>query len=356
MTLPANTSYVKILFSFGSQWNVNDEMDFDDMLIVKQATLASWILSDTTYSAIEPRFDSFNTINEIIFMAVLPSAGDTASETLTIGPFQEATSIMEWGRYSKEISVQGYGTDPAPGGVAGSGLAALINSIFNANSKPKVRVNQLKLPVTDVTSLQRSLIDIYDIAQVINATKNINEYSKVSGIKNTIDLDRWDIDLVFDDIESVAGSVSVETPQNYPAKTRSRLIWGDIGPSVGSVAPGTDAPLWTQSGMTIPAGARLALVKFESRARATANAACTWYMTTAKGDGSFLVIDTVRCHNQNDTTDDMGFTMLTIVDLAELVVNGVGVSTFYIRVNCSNDGASGSAINTHPGNMTITWL
>jgi len=211
-TMPASTSNkFRVLATLGAGWNSSDVIEIDDVMMVKRLTLADAILDGPNYSHIEPKFTTFSLINELIFKVLLPNIGDNSNE-MTIGPFQEANSISEWGRHSKEYRIHGFGAAPAPAGIAVAGLQALIAEIFTNNAQAKVRVDQLTVPVTDSASLKYAALDVYDVVQVINSTKSVNEYSKISGIRHGISVDRWDIDFVFDDIESVAGSIASSAP------------------------------------------------------------------------------------------------------------------------------------------------
>lgn len=226
-TMPAGTSThikLKITCNATGTWGSGGIIEIDDVIMVKKSTLASVIFDNPTYSHIEPAFDTFGFINEITFKA-LTTYDDLQvvpqnSDEITIGPFQHADSIAEWGRYSKEIRVHNFGNDPAPGGTAVTALANLVNDIFGRNAYPKVRVDQITVPVTDLASLKYASLDIYDYANVINNEKKVNEYSAITGIRHGINTARWDIDFVFDDIESsVAGSLSTPSPSNDSINT-----------------------------------------------------------------------------------------------------------------------------------------
>lgn len=138
------------------------------------------------------------------------------------------------------------------------------------------------------------------------------------------------------------------------------LILSRHGSSLAAVTnvPNNDAAYTTHSlspAMTVPAGARTALVSMGLAAHCVTNAQVHWQpgiSTPALGGvGLFASISYIAVHNQANTQMNMGFHASSLIDMRSSV--GQNLSLF---VNAYNDSGSGAWVHAGYLVWTVSFL
>lgn len=153
------------------------------------------LLDESAYSDIDLSFSTKDCVNEVT--VVVQAAGvDGSTEETTYGPFRDAASIKEWGRYAKTFTVTGL--DSAQ-------VETYAAAVLAAASTPRIRVNSVTIPLTNVARLEaHALRDLYDEVNVVLTELGVDDTLRVTGIEHVIELSRWMLVMTFADEGGVA--------------------------------------------------------------------------------------------------------------------------------------------------------
>lgn len=196
------------------------------------------LLDEDDYSDLDLSFSTKDCINEVA-ITVQALGADGSTEETVYGPFMDAASISEWGRYRKEFTVTGLNS---------AQVEDLATQILAANATPRIRVNSITLPLTTTTRREaRALLDLYTETQVVLTAEGIDDVLRVTGIEHTIDTDRWFLKLTFSDEGGVA-SPTVQPPVQAGARPDVGVIELFAGPlsqlpATKIVCDGTSYPI-----------------------------------------------------------------------------------------------------------------
>lgn len=179
---------------------------YNSLTTTSKATFTD-VAGSFSYSDIDISFDSQNLINDVT--VTLQYAGLTGNtETMTYGPFQDATSVSTWGPYSANFTVQG---------MAESAISTYAASILAANSTPTIRVNRLTTPIRQQTEVNTlSKLDLYDYVTVTHDGTTYTD-TRITEIEHQITPDLWQITLSFEKHGAVAAPLPVSPPPPIPS-------------------------------------------------------------------------------------------------------------------------------------------
>jgi hypothetical protein len=136
------------------------------------------------------------------------------------------------------------------------------------------------------------------------------------------------------------------TANGYPVLAARQI--GKIGIEAGALTEvwntGAFMTVYQALDVAVPAGAKMAMVVGRARARAGANAAGFWRLQV------YGIEDEVRVHNETDPYQDMGATLMTLV---QVFPDTIPTLDLYIT-GLADTG--GTAIDTRVGGFTVTWF
>lgn len=178
------------------------------------ATVAADLDEDDYTADLDIDFDLDSLVNSVTVTVWKIIATTGASEPVTFGPYVHAESFRKYGERAQEFVVQG---------VDASDTAAIqeyAEQILNANALPRLRVNELALPIAgdrvDEPQLDRALLDLYDLVSVANERAGIDEAARVTRIHHEITATstggKWLMTLGFTADGSVAPATAVPSP------------------------------------------------------------------------------------------------------------------------------------------------
>jgi hypothetical protein len=149
-------------------------------------------LDEPRYSDLAVGFSSEECINAVVIEAL-----GATGETLTYGPYEDATSIAQWGRRERRFTV--HGLTPAE-------VATLGQTILTRNANPGVTVQSVTLPMRTTADLVDAIRDLGEIVTVSNTAKGLAPTLRVTGVEHTIDSEpaKWLTTLRFATSDSVA--------------------------------------------------------------------------------------------------------------------------------------------------------
>lgn len=151
-------------------------------------------LDESAYTDLDLSFSTKDCINEVMVTVQSAGAAGETTET-TYGPYRDAASIAEWGRYRKDFTVTGLDLLE---------VEALAASILAANATPRVRANSLALPILTAEHVSRALIDLYTPARIVNAARGVDDQLRVTALEHVIETNKWISRLTFADEGGVA--------------------------------------------------------------------------------------------------------------------------------------------------------
>jgi hypothetical protein len=175
------------------------------------------VLDESDYTTLALGWEPGANRVTVILLKYNAATGET--EEVTYGPYIDEASRLEFGENPAEYRVHGI-ADPA----------VYAASVLAANKTPTLKVNALRLSITDTTELTtaRALIDLYQKVQVLNAEKAIDLTLRVLGIDHSIDSrGRWYVDLTFTSDDGVAAPVPV-TPVDTSGGIQEG-VWNVVG-------------------------------------------------------------------------------------------------------------------------------
>lgn len=166
-----------------------------------------------------------------------------AGETVTVNdpPVRDEASIRQWGAYQKTFTVQGR---------TAASRITLANAILAANKTPTRRVDHVVLLPLTLETVDRALLDLYDLVTVVNARADLSANLRIVGVTHTITADqaetKWLTRLDF------ASDGSVAPPQIIPKPSTAAglgTLYEATNTSTGSIttATVTDLGAWTRS-------------------------------------------------------------------------------------------------------------
>lgn len=131
---------------------------------------------------------------------------DTQTQEIPYGPYQDLTSIAEWGLHPAEFVMHGL-ENP-------TNIAAAAQAILDANAVPQQHIDSVTLPIRYVEDLHKgkALLDLYDLVQLKYDRTQTDELARVTGVKHSITPDRWTMELDFDVDGAVASPQVVASP------------------------------------------------------------------------------------------------------------------------------------------------
>lgn len=184
------------------------------------------VLDEDDYSTIDLSFSTKDAINEIQ-VTVQSVATDGSTVETVYGPFEDAASIAEWGRYRKEFTVTG---------LTSAEVETFAADILAANVAPRIRVNSMTLPLHTLSRVEaHALRDLYDEVNAVLDTLGINETLRVTGIDHVIDTEKWLLTLTFSEEGGVA-QPTVQPPVQSGARPDVGVIELFAGP-VSAIPP-----------------------------------------------------------------------------------------------------------------------
>ena len=176
------------------------------------------LLDERAYSAFDATFSTNDCINSVtvVFLRYTAATGtdDAKTEEITYGPYEDQSSIAEWGYHSATFRYQALSENPAA-------ISGYASAILAANAQPAVRMNSVTLPVRHGEDLDRTraLMDLCDLVTVKNVKTGVSEQSRVKSLKHTITPDRWSVDVTFSDPGTVAAPQQVASPPAVAVST-----------------------------------------------------------------------------------------------------------------------------------------
>ncbi|KRB73083.1 hypothetical protein ASE01_20115 [Nocardioides sp. Root190] len=178
------------------------------------------LLNESAYSSIDLSFSTKDAINEV--QITVQSAGTDGSTIETVyGPYVDAASVEEWGRYRKEFTVTGLDS---------AAVDALAATILTANVQPRIRVNSITIPIDTVERLEaHALRDLYDEVNVVLDQLGVDDTLRVTGIDHTIDTTKWLLTLRFSEDGGVA-QPTVQPPVQSGARPDVGVVELFAGP------------------------------------------------------------------------------------------------------------------------------
>lgn len=180
------------------------------------------VLDEARYSGLDVSFSSDDCINSVTVKYLRYNGTDGTTAEEVYGPYEDLTSIATWGLHSAKFTVHGFTIDAATFG----------NAVLARNANPSVRANSVVLPIKDETYLTRNgaFVDLYDLVNVVNVEKAIDQNLRVTRVVHDITPDKWLTEVGFSDMGSVASPQMTPPVQNggYAADT------GWIYPTMGN--------------------------------------------------------------------------------------------------------------------------
>lgn len=199
---------------------VHDRTAMDD-------TPAATIGPDT-YRDIVLDFNSDQIINSVTvnFQRYAPIS-DTTTE-IAYGPYEDAASIDQWGRYSTTVTMQADVEDEAT-------IAAFAQEILSRNATGELRVKSMTIPIDTEARLPLTYLDLNQVVTVVSTDEATTWTLRITGITHTITGDQWLLAL---DLDTPGG---ISTPATGPSTGVSIVPEGSVGtPQIQPGAVGTN--------------------------------------------------------------------------------------------------------------------
>lgn len=180
------------------------------------------------YRNLEVDFSSEQIINSVTvnFLRYAPTSQTTTE--IPYGPYEDAASIAEWGRYSATITYQGLVEDAEE-------IEAFAQGILSRNATGAVRMKSATVPIHDEDDLPLAYVDLNDVLSVITTDESDSKALRVDTVEHTITGDRWLTTYGF------ASYDAVPTPSSQPSTGISVIPDEAVGtPQLKPGAVGTD--------------------------------------------------------------------------------------------------------------------
>ena len=199
--------------------NVYDKASMNNTVVTTFTDTAA-----PSYSDIDVNFNTDSCINTVNINWLRYDSGTGSTESITYGPYKNATSIATWGARSADFTIQGATEVPAD-------IATYANNILTANSTPEIRANSLVFPIRNTTDLATMhSIDLYSLVGVAYDTKVDDDY-RVTGIEHSIKADKdgvkWTVTYAFDINNSVAAPTFVPAPP-FTGTTETTALFNNV--------------------------------------------------------------------------------------------------------------------------------
>lgn len=164
-------------------------------------------LDETTYTAdLDIAFDLDRIVNSVTVRVLRVIATTGATEEVTFGPYVDVDSYRRYGEHAAEYTIQG--VDAADTAT----IQAYAQRILDVNATPRLRVNQMVLPIRSAEDLPRALLDLYDLVTVTNGRAGLDQDARVTTVQHSIEPGKWLVTLGFVADGSVASPTSVPAP------------------------------------------------------------------------------------------------------------------------------------------------
>lgn len=174
-------------------------------------TTVAAVLDETKYNAdIDVDFDLDRIINSVTVRVLRVIATTGASEEVVFGPYVDVDSYRQYGEHAQEYVVQGIDAADT------AAIQDYAQQILDANAQPRIRVNQLVLPIRESDDLPMALLDLYDLVTVQNDRAGVDEAARLTTIQHEITATpsgfKWLVTVGFSAEGSVAPSTAVPAP------------------------------------------------------------------------------------------------------------------------------------------------
>ncbi len=159
------------------------------------------------YSAIDVDYSTEDCINSVTVKFLRYDVGTGQTTEIAYGPYVNQTSIDQWGARKAEFTIAGVSENPAT-------IQTYAQSILDANSTPKVKVNSLTYPVKDARGFVSAAInDLYWDAFITYDDKFEFAPFRITGISHSISAENgWYVTYTFSDVNSVAAPTWTPSP------------------------------------------------------------------------------------------------------------------------------------------------
>lgn len=198
---------------------VHDRAQMDDTPVAT--------IGPDTYRDVVLDFNSDQIINSVTveFQRYAP-VSDTTTE-ITYGPYEDAASIANWGRYSATVTMQAADENE-------TAIVALAQEILTRNATGELRVKSMTIPIDTEARLPLTYLDLNQVVNVASTDETTTWTLRIIGITHTITGDRWYLDLEFD----TPGGITM--PATGPSTGISIVPEGSVGtPQIQPGAVGT---------------------------------------------------------------------------------------------------------------------
>lgn len=166
-------------------------------------------LDETQYATINLSFDPTRLINSLdVRILQYDSGSDTTSEGVSALK-TDAGSVFTWGRQHRQFTMSL--TALATWNPTGPFLDDFAAKVFAANANPAIMPETVRLPInTDAHRASRAFVDLYDLRQVVNSAKGVDQALRVTSVDHQMTTESWLVDVGF------AREATVAIPQRQP--------------------------------------------------------------------------------------------------------------------------------------------
>lgn len=191
-------------------------------------TTPAGTLDTSAYSSLDVDFSADSIINSVTvnFQRYAPISGTTTE--IPYGPFEDAASIDQWGRYTATVTYQGLVEDEAA-------IAAFADSVLARASTGAVRAKSAVIPIRSEADLPWSTLDLNQRLDVVSTDDVITWPLRIVGITHTLEPTKWTVTL---DLDAATG---LSVPSTGPSTGISIVPEGAVGaPQIQPGAVGTN--------------------------------------------------------------------------------------------------------------------
>lgn len=175
-------------------------------------TVPVGVIDESAYlvNGVDSTYSTDLCINSVIikWLKLIPASGDDEAkvEEVLYGPYEDVSSIEEWGLQPAEFVMQGV-ENPTT-------IANKANAILAANSVPQKLINTVVVPIRYEEDIHKgkALLDLYDLISLKYDVSGYSELVRITGIKHTITPKKWLMELSFEPDGLVASPQQVASP------------------------------------------------------------------------------------------------------------------------------------------------
>ncbi len=162
----------------------------------------------------EISYSTEDCINEVKVVIRRPNLATGETVEVTYGPYVDAASVAERGRYASTVTVHGIPDTEAA-------AYAHARTILDLNAAPARRVASVRYPIKDLTAFtsaggRQVTRDLGDVVRVTNTRADIDQALRINRVRHDITPNKWMMTLGFSEPSAVAIPLTVAPVRNNP--------------------------------------------------------------------------------------------------------------------------------------------